>query len=352
MPRTRGDGNTMKEFGSDFHYIQPSGGSGNTLRDFFPSASYYADGRQALIDLYRSLGWQRLWVPEYFCYDVIASLKEAGLELRFYADYPGKDDDDNVNHDESFRKGDALLRVNYFGMRGYRSSDKLMVPVVEDHTHDLIGGWAMNSHADWCIASLRKTLPIPEGGMLWSPVGLKLPQAPAVSEENEKIAAIRWEAMKLKARYLAGENVEKAAFRAGFVDTEEYFDRAEVCALDAESQSFLRSFDIREWNKRKWENWELLQDIKKVGVRVLRPENRGCYPFSLILVFMTGEERNRVRKALIEKQVYPAILWSIPHCPADGELLQFSNGMLSIHCDARYTKEDILQMKSIIESTL
>ena len=122
--------------------------------------------------------------------------------------------------------------------------------------------------------------------------------------------------------------------------------------MDAESQRFLRSFDIREWNKRKWENWELLQDIKKVGVRVLRPENRGCYPFSLILVFMTGEERNRVRKALIEKQVYPAILWSIPHCPADGELLQFSNGMLSIHCDARYTKEDILQMKSIIESTL
>ena len=156
----------------------------------------------------------------------------------------------------------------------------------------------------------------------------------------------------MKARYLAGEDVEKAAFRAGFVDTEEYFDRADLCALDVESQKFLQLFDIRDWYKRKWENWELLRDIKKDGVRVLRPENRGCYPFSLILVFMTGEKRNRVRKALIEKQVYPAILWSIPHCPADGELFQFSNGMLSIHCDARYTKEDILQMKSIIESTL
>lgn len=342
----------MKEFGSDFHYIEPQGSGDNTLQDFFPSANYYADGRQTLIDLYRSQGWQRLWVPEYFCYDVIASLKEAGLELRFYADYPENNDNLNLNLNPNFRPGDALLRVNYFGMRSYRGIDKLNIPVVEDHTHDLIGGWAINSHADWCIASLRKSLPLPEGGILWSPMGLKLPKAPAVSKENEKIAAIRWEAMKLKARYLAGENVEKAAFRAGFVDTEEYFDRAEVCALDAESQRFLRSFDIREWNKRKWENWELLQDIKKDGVRVLRPENRGCYPFSLILVFMTGEERNRVRKALIEKQVYPAILWSIPHCPADGELFQFSNGMLSIHCDARYTKEDILQMKSIIESTL
>lgn len=340
----------MKEFGSDFHYIPPTGGC-NTLQDFFPSANYYADGRQALIDLYRSQGWQRLWVPEYFCYDVIASLKEAGLELRFYVDYPGCNDNDNLNANVDFKPGDALLRVNYFGMRSYRCVDKLNIPVVEDHTHDVIGGWAINSHADWCIASLRKTLPVPEGGMLWSPMGLKLPKAPAVSEENEKIAATRWEAMKLKARYLAGEDVEKAAFRAGFVDTEEYFDRAEVCALDAESQRFLRSFDIREWNKRKWENWELLRDIKKDGVRVLRPENKGCYPFSLILVFELEDERNRVRKALIERQVYPAILWSVPPSYY-GEISQMSGGMLSIHCDARYTKEEILQMKSIIESTL
>jgi len=340
----------VKEFGSNFHYIESQGSGDNTLQDFFPSANYYADGRQALIDLYRSQGWQRLWAPEYFCYDVIASLKEAGLELAFYVDYPGNND--NLNLNVNFRAGDALLRVNYFGLRGYRSTEKLMVPVVEDHTHDLIGDWAINSHADWCIASLRKSLPVPEGGMLWSPMGLKLPKAPVVSEENEKIAAIRWDAMKLKARYLAGEDVEKTAFRAGFVDTEEYFDRAEVCALDAGSQEFLNAFDIRDWYNRKWENWELLRDIKKEGVRVLRPENRGCYPFSLILVFTSVYDRDTVRKALIEKQIYPAILWSLPHCPADGELFKMSRGMLSIHCDARYTKEEILQMKRTIESIL
>ena len=346
----------MKEFGSDFHYIDICKGKGNSLQDFYPKANYYADGRQALIDLYRSQGWQRLWVPEYFCYDVIASLKEAGLELRFYADYPGYWEDgktlEAIQRNGHFRPTDAILRVNYFGMRSYRGVDKLNIPVVEDHTHDLIGGWAINSHADWCIASLRKSLPVPEGGMLWSPVGLRLPQAPAVSEENEKIAAIRWEAMRLKARYLAGENVEKADFRAGFVDTEEYFDRAEVCALDKESQRYLKTFDVREWYNRKRENWELLCDIKGEGVKVLRPESMGCYPFSLVLVFTSGYDRDRVRKALIERQIYPAILWNIPHCPANGEVFKMSNGMLSIHCDARYTKEEILQMKSIIESIL
>lgn len=302
-----------------------------------------------MIHLYRSQGWQRLWVPEYFCYDVVASLREAGLELRFYTDYPGSNDNKNLNLD--FRAGDALLRVNYFGMRSYRSPEKLMVPVVEDHTHDLIGDWALRSTADWCIASLRKSLPIPEGGMLWSPVGLRLPEQPTLSDENEKIAAIRWEAMKLKARYLAGENVEKAAFRAGFVDTEDYFDRADVCDIDSLSREYLTQFDVRDWYNKKRENWELLRDIKKDGIRVVLPECRGCYPFSLVLLFDSFEERNRVRKELIERQIYPAILWNIPE-PKDGDVFKFSRGMLSIHCDARYTKEDILQMRSIIESIL
>ena len=226
-----------------------------------------------------------------------------------------------------------------------------MVPVVEDHTHDLIGDWALRSTADWCIASLRKSLPIPEGGMLWSPVGLRQPEQPTLSDENEKIAAIRWEAMKLKARYLAGENVEKAAFRAGFVDTEDYFDRADVCDIDSLSREYLTQFDVRDWYNKKRENWELLRDIKKDGIRVVLPECRGCYPFSLVLLFDSFEERNRVRKELIERQIYPAILWNIPE-PKDGDVFKFSRGMLSIHCDARYTKEDILQMRSIIESIL
>lgn len=345
----------MKEFGSDFHYVQSTGGSGNTLRDFFPSANYYADGRQALIHLYRSQGWQRLWVPEYFCYDVVASLEKAGLNLAFYTDHPDYHDDSKtleaIQRKGHFRAADALLRVNYYGTRSYRSTERLNIPVVEDHTHDLIGDWALRSTADWCIASLRKSLPVPEGGMLWSPVGLKLPAKPAVSEENEKIATIRWEAMKLKARYLAGEDVEKAAFRAGFVDTEEYFDRAEVCALDRQSQEFLKAFDVRDWYNRKRENWELLRDIKKESVWVVRPEGMGCYPFSLVLLFDSQEERDRVRKELIARQVYPAILWSI-HAAKDGEGLKFSQGMLSIHCDARYNAAEIQQLKSIIESIL
>ena len=343
----------MIEFGSDFHYISGFQGASNTLCGFFPKANYYADGRQALIHLYQSQGWQRLWVPEYFCYDVITSLKEAGLNLVLYSDWPGNDDVnlyDNLN--KEVRPSDVVLLVNYYGTRSFRSTEKLPVAaVVEDHTHALIGDWPIHSTADWCIASLRKTVPIPEGGMLWSPMGLKLPSAPDVSEENERIATIRWEAMKLKARYLAGEDVEKAEFRKGYVDTEEYLDHAPVCAIDKASHEYLKTFDIRGWYNQKRSNWEIMRDIKKEGVKVICLENIGCYPFSLVLLFDNPDERDRVRKALIEQQIYPAVLWNVPDT-ASCKIKSFSRRMLSIHCDARYTTDDIQQMKTIIKSIL
>lgn len=345
----------MLEFGSDFHYISGFQGKDNTLNDFYPHANYYADGRQALIQLYHSQGWQRLWVPEYFCYEVVESLKQAGLDLRFYTDWPSYHSDsetlDAIHRHGHFKPKDAVLRVNYFGTRSYRNSERLPVAIVEDHTHDLIGSWALHSTADWCIASLRKTLPIPEGGILWSPLELPLPETSCEYAKNEEIAAIRWEAMKLKADYLAGENIEKETFRSGFINTEDYFDSAPVCSLDSSSQEFLEAFNVREWYGRKRDNWNLLRDIRKDGVHVLLPEDTDGYPFSLILLFDFLEERDRVRKALIDNKVYPAVLWNIP-APTEGEIFQFSRGMLSIHCDGRYSSDDILQLKSIIESVL
>lgn len=347
----------MLEFGSDFHYIdQLYNQGGKNLSDYYPSANYYADGRQTLIHLYKSHSWERLWIPEYFCNDVIQSLKDAGLNLMFYCDWPNYEDDNlslnNIQKNRLFRPTDAILRVNYFGLRSYRTSEDLSVAaVIEDHTHDLIGDWARKSTADWCIASLRKTLPIPEGGILWSPKGLPLPDAPESFEKNEDIASIRWNAMKQKSRYIAGDCIEKAVFRPVYVDTEVFFDSCDVCAIDARSQEYLLSFDIDSWYQRKMDNWRLLSDIKSPYVRILKPENANCYPFSLILVFRSRDKREYARKALIENCVYPAILWNIP-VPVNGDIFMMSNNMLSIHCDARYSEEDIQQLKFIIQKVI
>ncbi len=340
----------MIEFGSDFHFIATEGQKEHTLQSFFPSAQYYADGRQAIISLFKQQGWKRLWVPEYFCYEVVRSLVDNGLSIAFYPDYPGTDDTIAIN-EVKFDEGDALLRMNYFGTRSFRTNNSIKVPVVEDHTHDLIGGWAIHCDADWCIASLRKTLPVPEGGILWSPQGYRLPPKPSHSEENETVAKRRWQAMKLKAEFISGAAIEKSVFRKEMIDTEHFFDSASVSCIDDDTRDYLDSFNVLDWSIRKQLNRQELESIQAEHFKVLSLENRECNAFSYTILCDSSSYRDYLRKTLIQNRIYPAILWDVPESTSPN-VRDFSSRMISIHCDGRYSIQDIRQMKSIIESIL
>lgn len=338
----------MKEYGSDFHFIRTLNQEGSSIRDYLPNASFYASGRQPLIDLYQQNGWKSLWVPEYFCYEVLASIERAGINLKFYPDNPLADDRD-ILRAMHFEKGDALLRINYFGLRSVRSNQTIPVPVIEDHTHDLIGGWATNSDADWCIASLRKTLPLAEGGVLWSPKGLRLQSEPELTQENETLASRRWNAMKQKTLYLDDEITDKNEFRIEMLSTEEDIEKLNISMIDKDSSDYLNSFEVDHWYRLKKTNRELLKEISSqfVFMKILEPEDSGCNPFSLTVLFDTQAERDDVRERLINHCVYPAVLWIIPESKSHSAR-DFSRRMLSIHCDARYNVEDIMKLRTII----
>ena len=324
----------MKEFGSDFHFVQVYQQGSHTISNLYPHATFFADGRQALIALYQQMGWKRLWVPSYFCYEVLESMAHQGVNLAFYDDYP-MSDENQVVCSLPYQEGDALLRVNYFGLRSSRSNAQIGVPVVEDHTHDILGSWAANSDADWCIASLRKTLPIAEGGMLWSPKGYQLNEKPELTDFNKRLASVRWNAMKKKSLYLDGMIIDKNEFRQDMILTEGQFDTMATSALDEETRCYLERFDVIQWYNGKKANWNMLKDICLQRFTVMEPEDPGCFPFSLILLLDSESERKAIRKSLIDNSIYPAILWSVPECD-NNEVKDFSCRMLSIHCDSRY----------------
>ena len=340
----------MKEYGSDFHFLPILNPKESKIRDILSNIVYYASGRQPIIDLYRQNKWKGLWVPGYFCYEVLATLKRDGINLKYYPDYPLANDS-KILLSLPFEDGDALLRVNYFGLRAVRTNNSIPVPVIEDHTHDLIGGWATNSDADWCVASLRKTLPLAEGGILWSPKGLKLLSKPKKTQENETLAARRWNAMRKKALYLNDKIKDKNEFRKDMLSTEEELVKLNVSMIDRVSADYLNNFGIEKWFCQKKVNREILiRDISAQfgSVKILEPEDSGCYPFSLTMLFDTQDERDDFRKRLIEHNVYPSILWNIPDSSKFKAALDFSRRMLSIHCDARYNVEDILKLETII----
>lgn len=344
----------MKEFGSDFHTIGYFYNTGKAdLTRIYPNAIYLADGRQCLILVIRQEGWKRLWVPEYFCYEVLDDVvKYTGVQLVFYKDYPGLNTYGLLNQ-LPFKEGDALLKMNYFGLSECRKEKSIPVPVIEDHSHDLLNRSALFSDADWCIASLRKTLPLAEGGILWSPKGGKISGELELLSANEKLATKRWKAMDMKAKYLSDfkgdlANIKlKEAFRQLFEETELALSDLEISALDKRSTDTLSQFDINAWYGQKRKNWSHLTKSLDDKLNYLRPMNESCTPFSLILKTQSKLMREKLRIGLIQNAVYPAVLWNVPET-CSKEVRFMSDCLLSVHCDGRYSESDMEELAGVI----
>ncbi len=338
----------MKEFGSDFHYVD-SKGDEIVLFNYFPEANLYATGRHTIQALILQEKWKRIWMPDYFCYEVIDSIKKTDIQVFFYDDNPLSDEYDEISRLQ-FEEGDVLFRMNYYGLRKFRNNDAITVPVIEDHSHDIVGDWALNSNADWCIASLRKTLPISEGGILWSPMKHILPELPNQTNSNILLSEKRWKAMKLKKKYLSNDISDKDEFRKLFLQTEADFDSLSIAPITEDCKSFLRKFDIKSWFQQKQLNWDILSGIQSDKVDFLKREKELCNNFSFTLLFKSTAVRDEVRQRLIKNNIYPVILWSIPKDKPKAKYI--SDRMLSIACDGRYSYDDMLILKSAIIKAL
>ena len=342
----------MREFGSDFQIVKSYQVEKALLMGIFHDEVLFADGRHCIEALIRQYCWKRLWMPSYFCYNIIEYLqKTTGIEIVFYNDYPGNDDRKTIS-ELGFQEGDVLFRMNYFGLRSFRSTKDIPVPVIEDHSHDLIGDWAMNSDADWCIASLRKIIPIPEGGILWSPRRYKLDCYPEQSFSNMALAQKRWHAMEEKEKYIVGLADNKELFRELYLETENALDDLELSSIDERSRDFLYHFNIDAWYKAKKRNWKMLSKLSSIkGITVVLPESENLTPFSCIVLFENHSERERVRKELINTSIYPAVLWNVPE-NVDREVSSISKRILSIHCDGRYNESEMQYLLNTINKII
>jgi hypothetical protein len=339
-----------KEFGSDFHFCAEFNlDVENEYSNY--NACFFANGRQSLQVLINNNNWRIIWVPEYFCYEIVDAIKETGITVKFYPDAPTLDDNTIIS-EIPFAVSDVLLRMNFFGLRSWRDNSKIPVPVIEDHSHDLQGDWARKSNADWVIASLRKTLPLPEGGILWSPKHNKLPDKLNSTLENDLLSYKRLSAMLMKSLYLAGSPISKSMFRQIYIETEEAFSNIEKSSISDTSFSMLKQFNLEDWYKNKNQNWTLLSTISNDNISILVPEDLNeCNPFSLILQFKDITKRELFRKKLIQNEIYPAVLWSLPSTQ-NKNVLDISETLISIHSDARYELSEIKFLKRKLETIL
>jgi len=310
---------------------------------------FWGSGRDALRALVswgsEHHGWRRIFVPSYYCQDVLVPLRDH-LTVEVYPHAPTEPAGKPV----TAAPPDVVLVASLFGVAPAPTVSGGAV-VVEDHSHDPLSRWSSGSGADFAFASLRKTLPLPDGGVLWSPLGLDLPPEVPVTLDHDRAALDRLAAMTLKGHYLAGEPVAKDEVRALAIRGERAIGQGAISGMSSYSRSRLSALPADLWRKKRATNLAAfraaLGEIR--GVTVLRA------PFAATLVFVSRDVRDRVRAALIRARIYPTVYWPLDKPAVDGipeRDVDLSRRILSIHCDYRYDAVDMVRVAGEIRVAL
>lgn len=313
------------EHGSVFHTPWPLVTGPEQDRDW----SLFGTGRQALRSLVRQQKWSRVWLPTYYCHDVSDALRiDCVVELYEAAPF----DDELVL---TIADDEAAIAVEYFGLRSgvtVRGGQWVL-----DVTHDPTASHDYERPVEFVAASLRKTLPIPDGAALWSPAGLSCPSEPDLTAEHASAVLDLLTGMTMKSAYLAGADVSKASFRTLLERGEERLAASPHSGISDWSRAIVRCADLAAVLGPRGENVNAFFEAwpDPVGVDLIRT------PAYVVLVAKSSAQRDRVRKRLIERSVYPAVLWPLPEGGVPGRHLDFSHRILNIHADFRYTCADM-----------
>jgi hypothetical protein len=352
------------EHGSEFHLDpHPHWPTGSAVpHPWDGSGLLFGSGRDAALGLLQHgrerWGWRRLWLPSYYCQPVVAAFLSAGLEGRLYPDLPDRAVPSCQGLTAS--PNDVVLTVNYFGLRS--SCDLPIdlpdgVVVIEDHTHDPWSAAAHNSSADYCFASLRKTVPVPDGGVLWASEGRPLPPAPPSTESRSRAAYLKLTAMALKAMFLKGQPIDKDDYRSIFLLGETEMGVGPSAAPSPYTQSYLGAFRPVEWRRARRANFNAFAAHASDGprCRLLLPSSSDCSPNLCVLVFERPNDRARVREELVREKVYPAVHWPMERPALSGTTTadrSLAERALSLHCDPRYDPRDMERVADILRSAL
>lgn len=331
------------QFGSDFHASDEPWSGGGDAPWRTHTHALFGLARDAILAVASRSG--TLWAPTYFCHEVLRWLLERGARVELYPDGPLTTPPVEI---PGARRGDTVLAVSYLGLRRAPTFSGLPegVTVVEDHTHDPWSSWARSSRAQYVLASLRKSMPVPDGAVLWSPRGEPIPPVPSPDADRSAGALLRLTGMVLKGRFLRGEAVDRAAYRAALLGGEEALERGGSGSPCAYTTAALDGLGIEAGRARRrqgLDTWRRSLDGAPGIALPLVEVDAAAAPFAVAVRLRSRRERDRVRSALIAAEVFPAVLWSLdrPIAPVPASHAELAETTFCLPVDARYTDRDI-----------
>lgn len=307
---------------------------------------FFDSGRNALKFLLDKIPFKSAVLPNYICESVTDCF--SGKEIFFYKINESFCAEIKDLEKIDFENLDIFYLMNYFGslqsgeIREYlkKKKEKYNFLIIEDTTHSIFS--SPDTIGDFCVCSLRKWFPVPDGGVLYSK-GLinSTGFGELARKESERINA-----MVLKSLYLKGELNCKETFRKIFLKTEEEFESEKIKRISDLSEFLLKCFDTDSIKRKRRENYKLLESIiSKYLPPEIEKSSENIVPFTYITAL---KNRDEFKKYLIENKIFCAVHWPVPECIKDEKSKELFEKSISVPIDQRYGKEEIEKAGEII----
>lgn len=339
-----------KEIGSEFWLEQPV---------LHPVADrdgvYTISGRTAidviLQDVLRTRKVRSVLIPAWCCDSMIAPFAHRNVSVLFYdiCHTESSGITEKLSNTDLTDNTDILYITNYFGYENTvdieivkRFKAKGMV-IIYDRTHSfLMDDDPYLAVADYSFASIRKWMGVIGGAVVEGVKDVTLKPCPYLEPRET--------AMRMKQAYMEGDDtIDKQEFlklygEFGHHLAEEYRDYA----MDDLSYAIFKATYIEVMKAQRRANAQYLHEHLK-GVRFMYNLTDNAVPLFVPVLFPSKEQRDAVRRKLIEAEIYCPIHWPKPaQIPADFDANKIYDTELSLICDQRYTTDDLARMVAVI----
>ena len=326
----------MREIGSEFWLEREPAATSHK------EGCYVLSGRTAIDLIVQDIAKWRpvrsVYMPAWGCDSMIAPFFAHGTQIRFY----------DIGHTDFTDDTDIFYVTNYFGYENTLPIETIKefkakgAIILYDRTHSfLMENDPYLELADYSFASIRKWMGVIGGAVVNGVNDYQLKPYPYLDCKEQ--------AMRLKKAFIEGnDNIDKQTFLSLYGEFGHHLaEDYQNYEMDDLSYALYGTEDFAAMRHKRRENAKYLHEHLK-GVRFLGKLTDNSVPLFVPVFFDTTEQRNAIRKKLIEAQIYCPIHWPKPaKIPANFEANRIYDTELSLICDQRY---DINDMKRIIET--
>ena len=229
---------------------------GKVTADKFRGAYCLRSGRDALKAIAREYAPCVALLPALACSSMVTPFEMYGHKVKYYK---LKDDYSiDINSLDSSNERSLFLYMDYFGNPAISDEELELlrananIVFIEDRTHNLIWEKLSAFSPDYTVASLRKWLAIPDGGLLWGSISKTLTAETVFSTTRLKAQCMRNEFLR------CGDEKIKTEYRRIFSNVSDIMDKDEPNAMSAYSYALISSVE-----------WDSLRATRKANAKVL-----------------------------------------------------------------------------------